>query len=219
MDLSFNPLTNDSINNVLNEPKTVRSLNMAGTGITTVPVLETPFLKNLNLSHNMIRILNDDILAKTKLLQSLDVSHNNIPNLSSGLASAWPKLKMMEHLDISYNPITFIIRGDFKYINSLKSLNMIHLNRCTKIDRNAFSNLKALHSLKMYGYPKVNNIDVKGILASFNTLQQVHVEVKDPTVGDHLTPAFSPRLETVGVMGDNIQHIAITALSGISSRR
>ena len=36
VDLSFNPLTAESIENVLNEPKTVRSLNMAGTGIKEV---------------------------------------------------------------------------------------------------------------------------------------------------------------------------------------
>merc|ERR1719410_3107894 len=126
MDLSFNPLTKDSINNVLNEPKTVRRLNMAGTGISEVPFLETPFLINLNVSHNNIRIINDDILAKAKLLLSLDVSHNALPNLNSGLASAWPKLPSMRHLDISHNPITYIIRGDFKYLNSLESLNIAH---------------------------------------------------------------------------------------------
>ena len=38
------------------------------------------------------------------------------------------------------------------------------------IDRSAFSHLKALHSLKMYGYPKVDCIDVNGISASFNAL-------------------------------------------------
>ena len=218
MDLSFNPLTQDSIINVFNEPKTVRSLNMAGTGITKVPFLETPFLIALNVSHNKIKILNDDILAKAKLLQSLDVSHNSIPNLSAGLASAWPKLSSMRHLDISHNPITYIIRGDFKYLNSLESLSMTHLDKCTKIDRNAFSNLVALKSLKMYGYPKVAFIDVKGILESFNTLESVMVEMKEPTVGDQLTPAFSPRLHSVGVMGDRIQHIAISALNGITSR-
>lgn len=220
MDLSFNPLNTDSIINVLNEPKTVRDLNMAGTGISRVPVLETPFLISLNLSHNNIKIINDDILSKAKLLQSLDVSHNSLPNLSSGLASTWPKLTSMRHLDISYNPITYIIRGDFKYLNSLESLSMSHLDKCTKIDRNAFSNLVALKSLEMYGYPKVAYIDVKGILESFNTLESVTVEVKDPTatVGDQLTPAFSPRLHSVGVTGDKIQHIAISALNGITSR-
>ena len=218
MDLSFNPLTTDSINNVLNEPKTVRDLNMAGTGISKVPVLETPFLLRLNLSHNSIKLINDDILHKAKLLQSLDISHNELPNLSSGLATTWPALTNMRHLDISYNPIIYIIRGDFKYLNSLESLNMAHLDKCTKIDRTAFSNLVALKILKMYGYPKVVYIDVKGILEGFNTLESVEVEVKDPTVGDHLTPAFSPRLSSVGVMGDQIQHIAISALVGITSR-
>ena len=218
MDLSFNPLTTDSINNVLNEPKTVRDLNMAGTGISKVPVLETPFLIRLNLSHNNIKLINDDILSKAKLLQSLDVSHNDLPNLSSGLATTWPKLTSMRHLDVSHNPITYIIRGDFKYLNSLESLNIAHLDKCTKIDRTAFTNLVALKILKMYGYPKVVYIDVKGILKGFNTLESVEVEVKDPTVGDHLTPAFSPRLESVGVMGDKIQHIAISALVGITSR-
>ncbi|XP_017304901.1 leucine-rich repeat protein soc-2 homolog, partial [Diaphorina citri] len=33
LDLSFNPLTPQSINNILNEPKTVRALNLAGTNI------------------------------------------------------------------------------------------------------------------------------------------------------------------------------------------
>ena len=218
MDLSFNPLTTDSIINVLNEPKTVRRLNMAGTGISEVPFLETPFLINLNVSHNNIRIINDDILAKAKLLQSLDVSHNALPNLSSGLASAWPKLTSMRHLDISHNPITYVIRGDFKYLNSLESLSMTHLDKCTKIDRNAFSNLVALKSLKMHGYPRVAYIDVKGILESFNTLESVMVEMKEDLIGDQLTPAFSPRLLDVGVTGDKIKHIAISALNGITSR-
>lgn len=218
MDLSFNPLNTDSINNVLNEPKTVRSINMAGTGITKVPVLETPFLLHLNLSHNNIRVLNDDILSKAKLLQTMDVSHNRLPSLSSGLASTWPELKTLRHLDISHNPITYIISSDFKYLTSLESLRMNHLEKCTKIDRTAFAGLSALKSISMFGYPKTSYIDVKGILANFNTLENVTVEVKDPTVGDHLTPAFSPRLQNVGVMGDRIQHIAISALVGISSK-
>ena len=114
IDVSFNPLTKDSIVNMLNEPKTVHKLNMAGTGIKVVPILETPFLTHLNLSHNDISILNEDILVKSSLI-SLDVSNNEIPNLSSGLSSSWPKLKNLKYLDISSNPINYIINGDFKY--------------------------------------------------------------------------------------------------------
>ena len=217
LDLSFNPLTNDIINNVLGEAKTFRYLNMAGTGITKVPVLDSPFLLSLNISHNKIKILTEEILKKTQL-ETLDVSHNSIPNLSTGLASAWLVLKELKHLNISYNPIAYIIRGDFKYLSNLQTLSMTHLDKCTKIDRSAFGNMGALRSLDMYGYPKVSYIDVKGILANFNTLEHAYVEVKDPIVGDHLTPAFSPRLRRVGVMGSKIENIAISALHGISSK-
>lgn len=217
LDLSFNPLTDDIINNVLGEAKTFRFLNMAGTGITKVPKLDSPFLISLNISHNNIKTLTEDILKKSQL-ETLDVSHNQIPALSTGLASAWLVLKDLKHLNISYNPIAYIIRGDFKYLNNLETLSMTHLDKCTKIDRSAFTNMGALRSLDMYGYPKVSYIDVKGILANFKTLEQAYVEVKDPIVGDHLTPAFSPRLRRVGVMGAKVENIAISALHGISSK-
>lgn len=218
MDLSFNPLSKDSIANVLNEPKTVRSLNMAGTGIEKVPVLETPFLVSLNMSNNKIKYLNDDILSKAQLMETLDVAFNELPNLSSGLASAWPVLKHMKHLNISNNPINYIIRGDFNYLDGLETLSMVDLKQVSKIEKTAFGNMAALKRLDMYGYPKLPYLDVKGILESFNTLEHVSVEVKDSIVGDQLTPTFSPRLRRIGVMGPKVENIAISALAGISSK-
>ena len=216
IDLSYNPLTEDSISNVLNQPKTVRRLNMAGTGIETVPVLETPFLTHFNLSHNDISKLNGDILNKASL-KSLDVSYNRLPSLSFGLSSAWPKLKDLKYLDISGNPISFIIKGDFKYLDTLQVLKMSHLNKCTKVETGAFQNLKALKVLSMYDLPMIMYMDVRGILANFQTLEEVVVDFKEPLVGDHLSPAYSPRLMKLGVKGSKVQNIAIGAFAGISS--
>ncbi len=217
IDISFNPLTEESIGNVLNEPKTVRSLNMAGTGIKEVPVLETPFLTHLNLSGNEIRILNDDILSKPALV-SLDVSGNQIPNLSFGLTSAWTKLKTLRHLNISGNPIKYIIKGDFKYLDGLKSLVMNDLVKCTKVERGAFANLNSLARFEMNNLPRVNFVDVRGILRHFGALEEVEVEVKDALVGDHFSPAYTPRLRKVGFSGGKVKNIAIGALNGLSSK-
>ena len=217
IDLSFNPLTEESIVNVLNEPKTVRALNMAGTGIKEVPILETPFLTHLNLSNNKISVLNDEILDKPSL-QSLDVSHNKIPNLSFGLTSAWPKLNNLMYLDVSSNPITYIIKGDFKYLDSLKVLKINDLKMCTKVERGAFSNIKALKEFELSGLPKVMFMDTKGILNNFKTLEKVNVEVKVDLVGDHLSPAYSTRLNKLGLNGNKVENIATGALMGLRSK-
>lgn len=216
IDLSYNPLTEDSISNVLNQPKTVRKLNMAGTGIKEVPVLETPFLTHFNLSHNSISKLNGDVLNKASL-QSLDVSWNKLPNLSFGMTSAWPKLKNLKYLDISGNPITFIIKGDFKYLDTLQVLKMSHLHKCTKIETGALQNLIALRVLHMYDLPMVMFIDIRGILSNFNTLEEIIVDFKETLIGDHLSPAYSPRLKVLGVKGQKVLNIAIGAFAGISS--
>ena len=163
IDLSYNPLTEESIKNVLNEPKTVRRLNMAGTSIMTVPVLETPFLTHLNLSHNAISVLNEEILNKPSLI-SLDVSNNEIPNLSFGLTSAWTKLRNLKYLDVSANPINFVIKGDFKYLDGLETLKMSKLEKCTKIETGSFSNLRNLRHFEMSNLPKVVFMDIRGNL-------------------------------------------------------
>ena len=216
IDLSYNPLTEESISNVLNQPKTVRRLNMAGTGISEVPVLETPFITHFNLSHNQVSKLNGDVLNKPSL-HTLDVSFNRLPNLSFGMTSAWPKLRHLKHLDISGNPINFIIKGDFKYLDTLETLKMSHLKKCTKVETGAFQNLKALKVLEMFDLPMVMFMDVRGILANFNTLEEVIVDFKEELIGDHLAPAYSPRLRLLGIKGQKVLNIAIGAFAGISS--
>ena len=216
IDLSYNPLTEESTGNFLNQPKTVRRLNMAGTGITQVTVLETPFITYFNLSHNQISKLNGEVLNKASL-HTLDVSFNRLPNLSFGMTSAWPKLKNLKYLDISGNPINFIIKGDFKYLDSLKVLRMSHLPKCTKVETGAFQNFKALEILEMYDLPMVMFMDVRGILSNFKTLEEIILDFKESLIGDHLSPAYSPRLRVLGVRGQKILNIAIGAFAGISS--
>ena len=71
-------------------------------------------------------------------------------------------LKNLKYLDISSNPITYIIKGDFKYLDGLKTLKMSSLPKCTKVERGAFVNLKVLQSLSMYNLPMVQYLDVRG---------------------------------------------------------
>lgn len=119
LDLSFNPLSGNAISNILSEPKTVREINLAGTGITTVPRLETPFLKHLNLSQNNISILNVDNFERVTLLEELDLSNNNIQDMTN-FSQIWRLLHNLQTLNISDNPIGSISNSDFLGLEKLR---------------------------------------------------------------------------------------------------
>lgn len=219
LDLSFNPLSEESVKNILGEPKTVRSLNLAGTGMSAVSQLETPFLYHLNLSHNNITNLNDKIFERTTLLESLDLSHNLIGGLSSSMHKIWPVLKSIQYLNLSNNPISAIKQGDLDGLESLRLLSIENLEECTKIEKNAFKALTNLAELNAYNYPRLGYLDVHGILQSLPVLQKLDIEIKDAAVGsDQLQSALHPRLQELGIRGPRLRSISSGALAGLKSQ-
>lgn len=219
LDLSFNPLSPESVKNVLGEPKTVRSLNLAGTGISEVSQLETPFLYHLNLSHNNITNLNDKVFERTTLLESLDLSHNIIRDLSMSVHKIWPVLKSIQYLNMSNNPISSIKQGDLDGLESLRLLSIENLEECTKMERNAFKSLINLAELRAYNYPRLGYLDVQGILRSLPVLQKLDIEIKDAAVGsDQLQSALHPRLQELGIRGPRLRSISSGALAGLKSQ-
>lgn len=217
LDLSYNPLTPEAIYILLNEPKTVRHLSLAGTNATDVPVIEARFLLSLNLSHNNIVEVKPSSFELTQNLQELDVSHNTIPNLSYGLAMAWPKIPDLRRLDISHNPLAYIVRGDFNYLSNLEILRASDLERVTRVERLALSPLRSLRQLHLHTLPQLAVLDVKGILQGHPGLEVVDIELTDKEVHDQLHPAFYPRLRRLAVRGRSLEALSGGAFAGINS--
>ncbi|RZF33839.1 hypothetical protein LSTR_LSTR008962 [Laodelphax striatellus] len=218
LDLSFNPLTPESITNVLGEPKTVRELNMAGTGITHLTHLETPFLLKLNLSYNSITDLPDKVFDRPTLLEVIDLSYNQITDFTGSISPIWKKLKNLQYADVSGNPIRTIVQGDLDGLESLRKLKISSLNECTRLEKVAFKSLTNLAELEAYGYPKLGYLDVTGLLHSLPALESLDVEVKDSAVGsDQLSAAMNPRLKRLGIRGSRVQSISSGALAGLKS--
>ncbi|XP_073982739.1 uncharacterized protein [Rhodnius prolixus] len=218
LDLSFNPLTPESIANVLGEPKTVRELNLAGTGITHITRLETPFLHHLNLSHNEISDIPEKVFERPTLLEVIDLSHNKIGDISGTLAQVWGKLKNLQTVDLSSNPIKSIVQGDLDGLESLRRLNVSNLEECNRIEKMAFKNLGNLAELEAYGYPRLGYLDVTGLLHSLPSLEALDVEVKDSAVGsEQLSAAMNPRLARLGIRGRRVRSISSSALAGLKS--
>ncbi|KAG6441807.1 hypothetical protein O3G_MSEX001967 [Manduca sexta] len=218
LDLSFNPLSEKSISNVLTEPKTVRDLNLAGTGITDIGQLETPFLYNLNLSFNNITKISEKTFTRTTLLESLDLSHNQIADVTGSLAISWSKLRNLQRLNISSNPMVMIMDGNFEGLTSLRILDITHLEKCTRIEKNAFRTLANLVELRAYGYPRLGYIDIQGALQYVLALEKLDVEVKDTNIGaDQLHTTLHPRLEELGIRGSRLKTVSSGVLAGLKA--
>ena len=218
LDLSFNPLNEESISNILSEPKTVRDLNLAGTGIKQITSLETPFLQSLNLSDNQLESVDDKIFDRATLLESLDLSSNKLSNLKA-LSMIWPKLPSLQVLDVSNNSFETIMQGDFDNLEMLRILSIHSLEKCSRIEKNAFKNLPNLSVLKAYDYPILGYMDVQGILAELPGLETLDIELKDAAVGsDQLQPANHPRLKELGIRGYRLRSISSSSLAGLKSK-
>ena len=218
LDLSYNPLNEESVNNILSEPKTVRELNLAGTGIKQITSLETPFLQNLNLSDNQLTAIDDKIFERATLLESLDLSNNVLNNLKQ-LSMIWPKLPSLQVLDLSNNSFEIVAQGDLDNLEMLRKLSIQTLEKCSRIEKNAFKNLPNLSELKAYDYPILGYMDVQGILAELPGLEALDIELKDAAVGsDQLQPANHPRLKELGIRGYRLRSISSSSLAGLKSK-
>lgn len=218
LDLSFNPLTEESIHNVLSEPKKVKDLNMAGTAISDIPVLETPFLRRLNLSSNKLDSLNETVFQRPTLLEVLDLSNNQIVGSGNGLPNVWSRMVFLKKLILSGNPLSQIVKGDLSHLSALESLELINLPSCTRVDSQAFSMLPSLHSLKLYGLPRLESLQSRNILQHITTLERVDIEITEPTLQDQLAPAFLPRIREIHVHGRGVlRSISPATLAGMTS--
>ncbi|XP_034488669.1 protein artichoke [Drosophila innubila] len=217
IDLSFNPLTPQAVHNVLNEPKTVREVNLAGTGIEELKLLETPFLQYLNLSNNKLRNIKSEVFQRVTLLETLDVSSNELQSLGD-LSLAWPQLQVLQELDVSNNSFELISQSNFAQLEMLRTLRLNHLKLCSRIEKNAFRPLPNLATLEAYDLPLLGYLDLQGIMELLPGLEMLDIEVKDATIGsEQIQPLKHPRLSSIGIRGDRLKSISSGTLAGLKS--
>lgn len=219
LDLSENPLSENAIRGILGEAKILRSLNLANTSIKTIPRLETPFLKHLNLSDNAITDIKPIILERTTMLESLDVSKNRLTDFTN-LTRTFKNLPVLQSLDISNNELKNINESNFNGLTMLHSLKMTNLLNCTRIEKNAFRSLTKLRLLHAYNYPKLGYFDVQGILKHMTNLETLDIEIKDPSVGnEQLSVHIRPYLRELTLRGKRLRNILSSSLAGVRGPR
>ncbi|XP_064470933.1 protein artichoke-like [Ornithodoros turicata] len=217
LDMSHNPMSINAHHVLLGEPKSVRKLHLVNTGIRSLPLIESPFLRVLNISMNTIKGLVPQTFQKTTFLDTLDMSFNEIPNLGSSVKMAWENLKLLRRLDLSGNPISFIVKGDLDSWKSLDELHLRDLPRLNHLECDAFMPLTTLSKLDIYGYPNLQTLQARTCLRSFESLQSLGIEIKDRILKDQLQKTFNPRMTKLHVTGREVGSLSSSAFAGIRS--
>ncbi|XP_023222761.1 protein artichoke-like isoform X1 [Centruroides sculpturatus] len=217
LDLSDNPLSNEAYQVIFGEPKSVRKLYVRNVGIKSLPTIESPFLKELDLSGNELKSIEDVIFQKASSLTSLNLSGNKIPNIRVHLNNVWLKLPRLSELILSSNPLVYISRSDFSNLKNLKVLRLDNLTEITQFDCEGLRGLTKLRELWLFGYPLLHNIDIKYCLADIIGVERLKVEIKDPQLQDQLHSIFSPRLKELAITGKELMSLSSSSLAGINS--
>ncbi|XP_062557497.1 chaoptin [Armigeres subalbatus] len=218
IDFSFNSLSEQAIKMLLEQPKTARRINLAGTGIERLPILETPYLQVLNLTMNNISAVGDRVFDKTTLLEVLDLSSNNLENIDT-MKEVWPKLGLLSYLDLSKNPIKMIMAHAFDSLDALKVLKIRDLSEITRLEKNAFKSLSSLSVLEAFNFAKLGYIDVQGILQELPSLAAIDIEVKDSVLeSDQLQVIDHPKLNHLGLYGRMLQTLSSGSFAGLRNK-
>ncbi|KAI1731045.1 leucine rich repeat domain-containing protein [Ditylenchus destructor] len=116
LDISNNPVTAWSPNVFTGLSPSIEFLNLAATGLFSLPKLNTKGLKTLNISNNKIYELYPNDVESLKKLLNLDLADNNLLDLKS---SVFEKLQDLRHLNLSGNGVRILQPEHFKYLDQI----------------------------------------------------------------------------------------------------
>ncbi|XP_058029448.1 toll-like receptor 13 [Ahaetulla prasina] len=127
--------------------KQVQSLNFQGNKFTSIKegaFENCTYLKFLNMSFNQLKRLPMASFQSLNLLHSISWTNN----ISTLVPIIIPNVSLLESLDISFNEINQITSDDFRYLNNLKAF-YINGNQIAFVSSHNFDHLNNLQELNL----------------------------------------------------------------------
>lgn len=157
-----------------------------------------------------------DLKPLSKLI-TLDISYNNIGDISSDLLTQLVDLK---HLNISGNPLLRIDAKHFDSLYQLESLYAYDLHQLAYIPHaSAFGHLRHLKHFRFYNLPSLSHLNVSAILQSLPPLRSLHIEMKDELLDRQLHSADVRRLRYLSISGHRLHRIDTGAFAQLRGYR
>lgn len=199
VDLSYSKLM--GIENFALNGKTLLEVNLRGNRITSLEGMifnGAHSLKSIDLSHNVIRSIDEFTFSNLKSLEELNLSNNRIVELDGLYMSA-----TLKSLDLSFNNLTFLFvpYDAFSEIPKLERINL--RNNSIGIDYGIFSSNTKLKMIDL-SYTGLTYFDIN-ILLSTISLEELHLSGNGIEYYSQFDVEFSssfPNLKNIG-LGNN----------------
>ncbi|PIC46380.1 hypothetical protein B9Z55_006090 [Caenorhabditis nigoni] len=214
LDLSNNPVTSWSPTAFRDLSHSISSINMANTGLFSMPKFSHRSIQSLNISCNKIYELSERDLAPLTKLVALDISHNNLKQVSP---LAFEPLIHLKQLNISANPITHLTNDHIQQLYQLETLHISNMPFLIRLpDSHAFSQMNNLKNFYLYNIPDMARpYQISSILSNLPPLHTIYVDIKESVLDRQFYTADTRLLRHLVVSGKNMTQLDVGAFATV----
>ncbi|VDN17277.1 unnamed protein product [Gongylonema pulchrum] len=205
LDLSHNPITSWNPHAFQDLSSTIEALNLASTGLFSLPRIDNRGLRQLNISNNKIHGLSAADFLHHRKLTTLDISHNSLKEIDPEIFVGLVELK---HLNICGNLIVKFTDKHLQALYYLEMLNLCDMNMLLRLpEPHSFRSLRHLRDLHIYNLPRVHAYNISDILKHLPPLRTLTVEIREPRLRTQLYSADLRLLRKIVITGKQLLKI------------
>uniref|UniRef100_A0AC34R6V4 Chaoptin n=1 Tax=Panagrolaimus sp. JU765 TaxID=591449 RepID=A0AC34R6V4_9BILA len=210
LDLSNNPISTWSPHAFKSISESLSVVNLARTGLFSLPKLISRSLKVMNISYNKIFEIETTDIDVLKSVQILDASWNNIADIKPNILKHMPKLK---YLDFNGNKLQTLTEEQLDHLDQLEVLKIAHLDQLQRLPNSfKFATLRNLKEFEIHHLPlSTSQYNITHILQVLPPLRKINIEIKETKLKNQLKHVDSRLLRSITIQGKNLKEIAPTA--------
>lgn len=206
MDVSHNRVNDWHPNAFKDVGHSIETVNLASTGLASLPILGQRAIRNLNLSYNTLYDLDPVDLQQLTKLETLDLSHNRIGSMTRSVLSNLVNLKS---LNISFNPFALVDPERFRHLHKLETLTFHNMPNLIRFEIDSLRPLRNLKELSFYGFRELEeHLNVSFLLSCLPPLKTLKIEIMDSNLKSQLSSADTRFLRTIYIEGHSLKFIA-----------
>uniref|UniRef100_A0A915PH04 Chaoptin n=1 Tax=Setaria digitata TaxID=48799 RepID=A0A915PH04_9BILA len=205
LDVSHNPITSWNPHAFQGLSHAIETLDLANTGLFSLPKIDNHGLRLLNISNNKIHEVNAAQLHHNRKLTTLDISYNNFKELDPGIFAELVELK---HLNVTGNPVIKFTDKLLQSLYNLETLRICDMKELLRLpEPHSFRNLRHLRNFYIYNLPNVQAYNISDMLKYLPPLRILAIEIREARLTTQLYGADFRLLRKIVIMGKHLLKI------------